>query len=51
MPPRFPVHQLTSEPAVTTAVREAKSLCVLWERERARGASARRATDAGAGAG
>jgi len=51
MPPRFPVHQLTSEPAVTTAVREAKSLCVLRERDRARGASARHATDAGAGAG
>lgn len=29
MPPRFPVHQLTSEPAMTTAVREAKSMYVL----------------------
>lgn len=26
MPPRFPVHTLTSEPALSTAAREAKSL-------------------------
>ena len=30
MPPRFPVHRLTSEPALTTAAREAKSLCVFF---------------------
>lgn len=29
MPPRFPAHTLTSEPAMTTAATEAKKLCVL----------------------
>lgn len=28
MPPRFPAHTLTTEPALTTAATEAKKLCV-----------------------
>ena len=28
MPPRFPAHTLTTEPALTTAMTEAKKLCV-----------------------